>query len=79
MTDAELKAAITAVELVGPSYSSPAERFTGQVTAAHVKELNNLFRDLPQLRKAAETLDALYAAGVDNWEGYAAALDMLGT
>ena len=34
-----------------------------------------LIARIPQLLAADATLNALYAAGVDNWEGYAFALD----
>lgn len=37
----------------------------------------DLLARIPQLLKAEATLHALYAGGVDNWEGYAMAMDMI--
>ena len=33
--------------------------------------------ELPKLREAAKTLAALEAAGVDNWEGYSYAQELM--
>lgn len=44
------------------------------------KELNvELVKELDRLRKREEILSALEGAGVDNWEGYDFAMEMLNT
>jgi hypothetical protein len=67
MNDAELKLAIDAT-FVGR---------TGDLSDAHLKELRALYLRLPRLLEDEAILNALYARGVDFWEGYNDALDTL--
>lgn len=41
------------------------------------EEVKALLDELPKLRDAAKTLAALEAAGVDNWEGYRHAQELM--
>ncbi len=40
-------------------------------------DVKALLDELPKLREAAKTLAALEAAGVDNWEGYSHAQELM--
>jgi hypothetical protein len=43
----------------------------------HFEGVKSLLDELPKLRDAAKTLAALEAAGVDNWEGYSYAQELM--
>lgn len=68
MTDKDLASAIDNVVLTNHGRV---------VSSEHMRELEALFNRLPELLEAEATLNALCAAGVDNWEGYCVALDMM--
>lgn len=68
MDDVELQRAIDSVVFTTP----------GRVISTdHLLKLEALFNRLPELLEAEAILNALYAGGVDNWEGYCMALDMM--
>lgn len=68
MTDNELTRVIDSVVFTTPGRAFSAE---------HMRELEALFNRLPELLEAEATLQALRAAGVDGWDGYEMAMDML--
>lgn len=39
--------------------------------------VRNLLAELPAMQNASKTLAALNAAGVDNWEGYSYAMELM--
>jgi len=51
--------------------------YTIRTHCGEFAEVNALLDELPQLRNAAKTLAALNAAGVDNWEGYSYAQELM--
>lgn len=63
MTDTELKEMLAGLQ--------PHSSFK------HYTSARDLLSRIPQLLEDEATLNALYAAGVDNWEGYTLALDMM--
>ncbi len=63
MNDAELREMLTGLQ-PHPSFK-------------HYAAAMALLARIPRLLEAEATLHALYAGGVDNWEGYAFALDTL--
>jgi hypothetical protein len=48
-------------------------------TDIHMAEINALKAEVDRLQKDSDVLNLLYAAGVDNWEGYEDALAAGGT
>ncbi len=46
-------------------------------SSKHYTATVDLLARIPQLLEAEATLNALYAGGVDNWEGYSLSLDMM--
>jgi len=49
----------------------------GGVEHSKFEEIQALLDSIPELLKTEAALNALGAAGVDNWEGYDIAMDMM--